>query len=249
MRYLELTSILPMAMSALVASVPASQAGEIVGRVSPPESVKAVSVIQRLKNTMKQIRRNETPAELDKKTGEFVARGIAEGVYDLLIETSKGAIEGVDLSLEGGAEKALAKEDAQQVRDRIAKMDEFMNRKKPLVLTGNDRYCKALMDLRRDRVHHMGSDLIWRVEIWQFENLFGSWQLRGQGMKGRKVLHRVNASREKIEALSYLFEPRLGGIRVTGNQPVKLPPYQIPDDWEAHPGRSPASYSPKRDSS
>jgi len=235
-----------MAILAPAAFVPGLEAGEIVGQVRPPESARAVFAVQRLKNTMKEIRREDHPGELNAETGGFRIRGLAAGLYDLLLVTTGGKIEGVDLRVQGDGAEPLSEHDREELKSRIGKMDEFMNRKKALFLEGNQSQAKALMDLCRDRVHHLGSDLIWRVEIWQFENLHGSWQLRGQGRKGRETLHRIKAPREQVEAIRYLFEPRLGGIRVNGDQPVEIPTYRIPQDWQAHPGSAPVKYPPER---
>jgi len=235
-----------MAILAPAALAPSLDAGEIVGQISPPESARAVFAVQRLKNTMKEIRREDHPGELNAETGQFTIKGLADGIYDLLIVTTRGRIEGVDLEVQGDAAKPLSEQDLEELKSRIAKMDEFMNRKKALFIQGDQSRAKALMDLCRDRVHHMGSDLIWRIEIWQFENLYGSWQLRGQGRKGRKTLHRIKAPRDQVEAIRYLFEPRLGGIRVNGDQPVEIPKYRIPKDWQTHPGSAPVKYLPER---
>jgi hypothetical protein len=61
-------------------------------------------------------------------------------------------------------------------------------------------------------------------------------------MRGRTVLQRVKAPRSEIESLHYLFEPGLGGIPVSGETPVSLPEYRIPEDWNSHPGLSPVRY-------
>jgi hypothetical protein len=246
MRYLLRASFLPVAMLAPAALSTAAPAGEIVGQVVPAEGVKAVFAVQRLKNTMTEIRRNDCPGEIDPQTGKFTIRNLEDGVYDILLVTPKGKIEGVDMKVEAETPELLTPQDVTDLKSKIEKMDEFMNRKKALVIEGNHKQAKALMDLCRDRVHHMGNDLIWRIEIWQFENLTGSWQLQGQGRKGRTTLYRVKAPKEELDNLSYVFEPRLGGIRVAGDQPVELPKYQIPEDWPAHPGSAPVKYPPER---
>lgn len=238
--------LLPIAALTVLA---ATQAGEIRGQWSPAAAVKSVLAIERLKNTMTEVRRQEYPGQFDAKTGQFVIPGLKDGIYDLALVTEAGTIEGVNLVVDGDASKELSETDRGQLNSIIDKMDEFMNRKKKLFVRGNGRYAKALMDLCRDRAHHMGDDLIWRVEIWQFENLYGAWQLRGQGLKGRTVLHRVKAPRAAIESRLFLFEPCLGGIRVAGEEPVVLPTYDVPGDWQTHPGCSPVRYHSERKAS
>ncbi|MBI2194426.1 MAG: hypothetical protein HYU36_20805 [Planctomycetes bacterium] len=243
------SSLFLVALPSVVVAVEATVAGEILGRLAPAAAIHSVLAVQRLKNTMTEIRRAEFPGEWDAASGQFAVRGLRGGVYDLVLRTDKGTIEGADLRVEGDGPEALTETDREALHSIIRKMDEFMNRKNILFVMGTQRRAKVLMDLCRDRVHHMGDDLIWRVEIWQFENQYGAWQLSGQGLRGRTVLHREKAPQAVLEARRYLFEPRLGGILVAEDQPVTLPEYHVPDDWQTHPGSSPVRIPSEREAS
>ncbi len=67
-------------------------AGEISGKLTPPERVKSVSALDRgAKMTY--------PATFDPKTGEYRAQNLPAGTYDLLLETTAGKIEGANLKV------------------------------------------------------------------------------------------------------------------------------------------------------
>ncbi len=67
-------------------------AGEIAGVLKCPERVTSVAALDR-------VARKSYAAEFDAKTGEYRVKDLPPGTYDLVLETTAGRIEGLDLSL------------------------------------------------------------------------------------------------------------------------------------------------------
>jgi hypothetical protein len=90
-------------------------AAEITGTLSPPERVTSVSVVDRgAKKTF--------DATYDRTTGKYRFADLPAGVYDLILETTVGRIEGVDLKVEETepVAKRLSVTPADLDRDEIA---------------------------------------------------------------------------------------------------------------------------------
>jgi len=268
-----------LAMTFFVGLVPAiaesTGDGRIAGAVTPAEKVKSIVAVPRCLDvkcgTCKRgfTARANTPdktitckacgkafpaptytAKIDKTGGKFEITGLPVGQrYDLIVQTTMGRIEGVDLSpLETELEKLRRKrvranprefgtEDRETIVELITKVKQFENFVHPIYIVGHGEKATALVEKARiqdektEKFHsEKGNEAIWRVELWYFRKWFGGWE-RVSNVEG--VLYRLRIPRSKYDAMNWVFSDALGGIevdpagksrRVTIELPAKLDP-------------------------
>ncbi|MFP4056066.1 MAG: hypothetical protein ACLF0G_04275 [Candidatus Brocadiia bacterium] len=92
-----------MALLTLAATAGAAATGRLAGTVSPPGRALKVGVVERIPATIKALRDKRRWGRLDQATGKYVVDNLAPGKYDLVVETPRGRIEGVELSVRGEA--------------------------------------------------------------------------------------------------------------------------------------------------
>ncbi len=260
---------------ALLTTVVAAGDGRITGTVTPAERVKSVLAIPRcLDVTCSSCKRQftaraNTPgkqikcracgktfpvptykATFDKDGGVFTVAGLPVGQrYDLIVETTVGRIEGVDLSpVESDLEKLRRKriranprefgdQDRRTIVELITKVEQFENFVRPIYIVGHGDKATALVEKARiqdedtGKFHsEQGDEAIWRVELWYFRKWFGGWE-RVSNVEG--VLYRRRMSRSQYDAMNWIFSDKLGGIEVdeagssrpvTVNIPARLDP-------------------------
>jgi len=170
-------------------------------------------------------------AKIDKASGKFEITGLPAGQrYDLIVQTTMGRIEGVDLSpLETELEKLRRKrvranprefgtEDRETIVELITKVKQFENFVRPIYIVGHGEKATALVEKARiqdektEKFHsEKGNEAIWRVELWYFRRWFGGWE-RVSNVEG--VLYRLRIPRSKYDAMNWVFSDTLGGIEV-----------------------------------
>ena len=148
------------------------------------------------------------------------------GSYDLYFETADGTrYEGVDLRVEDSSKK-LKEKDRKSITDRVLRMKTWSNKKRVLRIEGNGEHAKALVELMRTRPTSYdgrfgGTPVVWRVEIWYYHKLFGTWR-----REEWKVLRRFLRAAEEASRWKWVFLPELGGVDVREGEvrrDVKLP--------------------------
>jgi hypothetical protein len=203
---------------------------------------------------------------LDRATGAFVVDGLPEGRYDLRLLVPDGWVDGVDMRLE----EPLPDEDAApfgvadeaQIRDAVASYpDSYPDIFRVLAVRGNPQTAKALVEKIRARPFHGGApgDLIWRVEVWRFENQTGAWvKARGgtetvarihsfaKTSKGSKANRPLRRPAAEFEPMVWLFSAELGGIEVGAEEKVTGLAVAVPDIDKAH-GKIPGSVREQAD--
>jgi hypothetical protein len=195
----------------------------IQGRLGPPERVRKAWLWDRGPDTT-------VPLAVDPKTGEFEARGLALGTWDLVIETPWGRAEGVDmapklsdydalippeyrtedLGLEAGGK--VSDEDLKAIRRHIHEVKRHENRVRDLAIAGTaDRACVLVeLVLDRDFVGRKGDEIVWRMEQWYYEKKYEAWtRFR------TRVLARHRVSKRVWATWGWQFEPALGGFNIT----------------------------------
>ena len=113
-------------------------------------------------------------------------------------------------------EKPMPDEDRAAVLEIIEKVPAFYSRSELLALRGNATRATALVQLIRDTDFHarQGDEIIWRVEVWQFENQAGGWaKLQQQNRVLTRERFPTRTAFDKRQATLH-FDPRLGGILV-----------------------------------
>jgi hypothetical protein len=108
---------------------------------------------------------------------------IAGERYDVALAPRAGpTIRLIDLSWHAPDAPAttdapLADDDKAAILDIVAQVKAFTNRNAILHLVGNADRATALVELIRDTPWHdrKGDEVLWRVEVWHFENQAGGW--------------------------------------------------------------------------
>ncbi len=229
-------------LSALL-STPGVRAAEIKGRISPASKLISIEAIDR-----SQERRYQ--ATVDLQGGNFALRNLPTGCYDLLVKTREAGIEGVNIRAArgvGGPEEeapALTKEDRDRIAERVKRVKTFEEHKRILLLAGTGSKAKVLVELMRTGKTTLPSRkpfVIWRVEVWDYFKLYGTWRRRrGLG----QVIRRQRIDGDDFSRLSWLFEPELGGLELGEPDDVREIHYEIPDPLSKLPGRYLGKESP-----
>jgi hypothetical protein len=115
----------------------------------------------------------------------------------------------------------LTDDDRQQMADVLAKVLSFYNHTEQVLLRGTHDRAVMLVDLRRDSPFHSdkGNEVIWRPELWYFENHHGGWEkvqqtdrvLRRERFPTSAAYHAV------VDHLRWV--PELGGLKVKPGGP------------------------------
>jgi hypothetical protein len=147
--------------------------------------------------------------------------------YDVKLTLSDGGvIQGVDLSW---YDSELAKADAGDLSDEdrsaisdIVHVQSFYNKSDILALRGDHDRAVALVQLVRDKDFYNGKgQIVWRVELWYFQEEFGGWEKVDQQ---NKIVRRERfKTREEYDAMvgKLKWAPELGGIRLSADEGQK----------------------------
>jgi len=210
------------------------QAECISGKIMPPGKCTAVSAFSRDMHL-------ETKGEINTNTGEFVVKNLVPGTYDLILTTKDATIEGVNLAIDDylRSEKPLTEKDKEiistWITDNFAMGKEFENKGRAIYIQGNGEHVKALVEKLRDRAFHSGrNEVTWRAEIWQFDKHYGTWQKR---QRGALTLRRLRMKIPDYEKMTWVFDPKLGGIVVKDGEDVKGFVYEIPKQFTPAMGK------------
>ncbi|HAU37271.1 MAG TPA: hypothetical protein DCX07_06090 [Phycisphaerales bacterium] len=226
------------------------RAGQITGRIVNPDGVLKLLAVSR------EGGRALRPASFDARSGEFVFRNVpGDATYDLSLDMSDGRkFEGIDLGFADARLLRLAAQrrkqlglpperthrfgmdDVRQLREFVAGMDDFMEVRRVLYVRGHGRRATMLVELMRTReFYDAGGTIIWRVELWYFENNFGGWdRLANQ----ERVLTRLRVPPDQWKRVSVQYLPELSvHLDETGaSEPVT---FTIPAAGDISRGRLP----------
>jgi hypothetical protein len=167
--------------------------------------------------------------------GRWAFRNLAAGQYDLVIlATGRIRVEGFSYPPINEFDPFLAadaRSPEEETRDwivrDIARARHYENKVSPLFLAGDEKQVRILVQLVRDEPTSFDSDFgapaaTVRHEIWQYTNHYGGW------VKDRstRVLDRVLIAKSEFRLWTWVWQPRLGGIKV-GEKPVTIS-YELP---------------------
>lgn len=165
------------------------------------------------------------------ENGAFLITGLLPGrSYDLIVwtETSDGSVtrwEGADMSYHRPIElnKPLADEDKAWLNEFVTQMPQFYDKCRILWMAADHGHATLLVELTRNREFYdsKNGDIVYRVELWYFENLFGGW---AKDRNTEKVLARWRGKPGAIET-NWQWVPALGGITVKADgatEPIKI---------------------------
>lgn len=227
------------------ATAPAAAAatGSIVGVLKSPSSVtRIVAVDRQWSNVLKVSTDNPKdefvyPGKWDEKTGAFVVTGLLPGhTYDLIAWNAQGRWEGVTMDyhrpiLPG---KPVTDEDKAWLKEFVEKTQSFYDQSRILWMAADHQHATLLVELKRTRGFHSGvyGEVIYRTELWYFENYFGGW---AKDKNTERVITRWRGQSDAFPK-NWQYVPQLGGITIptTGTStPVQV---TLPDKPDAKRG-------------
>jgi hypothetical protein len=215
------------------------------GRLTPPARAKSAFLWERASD-------RKVPVAIDPKTGAFEAADLPLGLWDLVVETPWGRLEGVDTTpilseydalipaeyrtedLGLPAKGEFTAEDRRWIERQVLEVKRYESRIRILALRGTADVAVVLVELTQEQpfVGERGDEVTWRVEKWVYEKKYGGWaQFR------TRVLYRRRVPRKEWESWGWQFEPALGGFQITDDrtEPVTIE-FEIPERPDAAKG-------------
>jgi len=229
----------PMAFCAVtVLWASAAVGGEIRLKLKTADKVDAVYAIDRAPKGWPKPRYAAVQED-----GAWVVTELDEGVYyDLLIETPRGNVEGANLKLidEIGEEDVpgesfpeMTDKNEKAIREYIAGMKIWENKRRVLAMRGHRKWVKVLMEKLMTEQTSLPSaqpQVFWRVEVWDFRNYTGGWRRH----RGYVLLERERLTASQWQRLRFRFDPALGGIYVGDDVPTHVK-YELKGEWPKDP--------------
>jgi len=201
--------------------------------VGPAEEVRAVQAVERESQTSYPLAQVSSQKE---GYARFEATELTEGLYDLIVLTHRGRIEGVNLRPEGVAADAppLHDKDKEEIRRLVLGMTSFADRRRILFLKGRGTEARVLVEevtTRKTTLRSSVPFVIWRVEVWYYRKEFGAWD--------RYDSERIVRQRPTVadfQKTTWVFEPALGGLAVSEATPVVEVTFRVADCFDPKAG-------------
>ena len=217
--------------------------GVIIGRIEPSDMVQSIAAVDRdSKQTVS--------GQIDRRNGAFRIAGLVVGTrYDLILETTLGRIEGVDMTVAPAnsgtatsrpatkpSSRAFSDSDRGAIEQLVAGPERFADEVRILLLNGvGDRAAALVEKLRTRRFHHgKPGEVIWRVELWYFAFWYGGWARQPHA---ERVLYRQRMPRSQLDATTWVFTDRLGGVVARRSDDARPLSFRIPDKLDPAKGR------------
>ncbi len=223
------TSFLLCVLCALRGEICFAAAGTITGTVDKPAAVTKLTAVNRAED-------KRYPGEVDAKTGKFIIKGLpADATYDLIFEADGAVLEGVNLNVPHSdfeVEQPITKDDVKAVTEQAKALNPFENNVEVMAVVGNVQHAAVLLNKTRTEpfVNQQPGEMIWRVEVWQFEKPDETW-IKDRSGDLFVVLHRERLQKSDFEKKSLTLDPTLGGVAVTEKQPdVELGKVVLPSN-------------------
>lgn len=212
--------------------------GTLTGRVVSEAPIDSLAAVSRATG------KEYAPAPFDGKTGRFAFRDVpGDAVYDLRVKIGPRTIEGIDLSAPDARMQRLAQvrrrqlglppqrehefvqADADEIVKYVRDMQDFMDIRRVLYVQGHGSGATALVELLRTREFYAArGQIVWRVELWYFQEQFGGWQRQG---KQDRVLLRERLSGAEWAARHLEYYPELS-VTVDGEGQSKPVEFTVP---------------------
>jgi hypothetical protein len=150
--------------------------------------------------------------------GAFRINNLLPGrAYDLIVWTKDA--QGVETRWEGVSmnyhrdiqlSTPATPDDRNLIESAISDPKQFYDKVRVLRLAADHGHATALVELLRTRDFHSdkGGEVIYRVELWYYENLFGGW---AKDKNTERVLTRLRGTPQKLPQ-NLQYEPTLGGL-------------------------------------
>jgi len=213
----------------------------LILKIDGLEKLKSVKLLNRDVDQpiIGELKFEEFAGVFNDEKGVYEFKDIPSGMYDILIETRDGNIEGVNLKAYDELEqirefeKELTQKDIDRINYIIDNMQTYENKRRSLYIMGGDGYAKVLVELLRDRSFYGSkSEVTWRIEIWEFEKQYGAWRR----LPHFEVIKRFRMKWHRFEKMQWIFEVELGGILIETGQ-CRTIEYEIPAEFDPSKGK------------
>ena len=213
---------------------PSNAAGKIEGTLESSQKILRIAAVDRtFADVLKTSQKNPKDPFLYQGTladnGKFTIDKLIPGhTYDLIVWTqnSNGDTtrwEGIDMAYHRDINPSTPLTDADRtwLENFVKDMPSFYDKSRVLHMAADHKHATLLVELARTRDFHSdkGGEVIYRVELWYFENLFGGW---AKDKNTEKVMVRWRGDGKQIEK-NWQFIPDLGGIAPGAKVDLKLP--------------------------
>ncbi len=222
-------SLVSVSVVLALAAAARAATGSVAGTVDKPAAVTKVIAVNRAED-------KRYPGEVDAKTGRFTVKDLPlNTTYDLIIEAGDATLEGVNLNVPHSdfeIEQPLTKDDVKAVTATVKSLNPFENNVEVMTVVGNVQHAAVLLNKTRTTpfVNQAPGEMIWRVEVWQFEKPDETW-IKDRSGDLFVVLHRERLQKSDFEKKSLTLDPTLGGVAVTEKQPdVELGKVVLPSN-------------------
>jgi len=212
--------------------------GTISLGITSEKTIKAVYALNRdippRKNKV-QVKRFKAHFDAEKK--RYGIKNLAPGAYDIEIVFDDAALAGVDLSLKEPDGKQPDEKGKKKIRKFVRDQKAFMDEHTILYMEGDSKRVRVLVDqLRKNKTSYTKRKkpfVIWRVETWKFVKTYGVWERDGDGTK---IILREMIAAEDFDKMTYLFDPKLGGIAVEAGKTSTIE-YRVAKELKGCRGR------------
>ena len=216
----------------------ASPGRTIRGHLTPPGRAKSAFLWERASD-------RKAPVTIDPKTGTFEAKELPLGIWDLVVETPWGRLEGVDMTpilseydalipaeyrtedLGLPAKGAFTDEDRQWIERQVLEVKRYESRVRILALRGTADVAVVLVELTQEQPFvgekgdpstHSGSSRAGSrgdEVTWRIEKWVYEKKYGGWVQFRTRVLYRRRVPRAEWQVWGWQFEPALGGFAIT----------------------------------
>lgn len=222
--------------------------GDVTGEITPAGKVTRLLAVSRVTG------KEYTPDSFDKAAGKFVFRKLpGDATYDVCVDLAGGrSLEGIDLDFVEARMVRLAGERRKQLglrperthrftqadADWMAKwlkgIKDFTDHRRALYIRGHGKRATMLMEgMRTTEFHASKGTIVWRIELWYFEERFGGWEkLNNQ----ERVLRRVRTTPDEWRKIHVEYYPGLSA-HVDANGYAKPVKFTIPEKPDPSRGR------------
>jgi hypothetical protein len=226
--------------------------GTITATVRPAETIQGVSAVSRVTGE------TYLPETFDRRTGRVTFKGLpGDATYDLCVRTRDGRrLEGIDLDfvdqrllrlaarrrrqlgLPPERRRRFTRADANELVRYVHGLKDFMDARRVLYVRGHGRRATVLLELLKtqDFYARRGDEVIWRIELWYFENYFGGWD---QVQETARVLERRRIPYGRFKKISLEYFPQLS-VHIPADGGTAGVTFRIPDKPHPRRGRVPA---------
>ncbi len=223
--------------NAATAPAPSAQLGSanaIEGVIHSPTPITRIVAVDRTwgdpeKITTQAADENIHAGTCDAKTGEFSITHLLPGrTYDIIVWNAQGRWEGVNMDYHRPItpDAPLNVDDRAWLENFVNNMPQFYDKHRILWMAADHRHATVLVELERtsEFVDGKPGDIIYRTELWYFENLFGGW---AKDRNTEKVMVRWRGPAAKFPRV-WQFVPQLGGIELSAEGKAAKVDFALP---------------------